>query len=381
MKHVHVLHMLNDYVDGLLEEEMKAAVEKHLAACHSCREEFEHLGYVREKIRQLRRISAPPGFLQSIYRRLETEKRPRFSFRTLFTPLHIRVPAGIAALATAAIALIFVLNVMAPRKGMRETVPKRAQETETPLERETASGEPLEMMEGADPSGEDEALKEKKDRPERQVTAGQEKVLEEEDKMEDLITSPVPERAGDEVSIAAEQKPEEYASASAKRAEPGIVRDQTEPVEITLLLYTEKGDPSDREVFGEETRAGGMKSRSAEMLAADEDAADYMAEGPPIEGPPAEGEAAPTTAPDAIISSIEQLVLVAGGRVLSLEYLYEGEIPQSMIVEIPTHAVEAFIDDLMQFGETDLPKEIRTGAYRSRVTDDGEAFPIKIYFE
>jgi len=371
MKHGHVLHMLNDYVDGLLEEEMKAVVEKHLAACYSCREEFEHLCSVREKIGQLRRVSAPPGFIQSIYRRLETEQRSRFSFRTLFTPLHIRLPAGIAALAMAAIALIFVLNVTAPRK-MREMVPKRTQETETLVEREAPSGEPLEMTAGAGPSGEDEALKEKKDRPERQVTAGQEKVLEEEDKMEDLITAPVPERAGAEVRIAAEQKPDEYESASAKRAEP---------VEISLLLYTEKGDRSDREVFGEETRAGGMKSRSAEMLSTDEDTADYMAEGPPVEGSPDEGEAAPSAAPDTIISSIEHLVLVAGGRVLSLEYVDEGEIPQSMVVEIPTHAVDAFIDDLMQFGETDLPKEIRTGEYRGQVTNDGEAFAIKFFFK
>lgn len=357
MKHRHVLHILNDYVDGLLEEEMKAAVEKHLAACHSCREEFEHLRSVREKIGQLHRVSAPPGFLQNIHRRLETEQRPRFSFRTLFTPLHIRVPAGIAALATAAIALIFVLNVMAPRMGTREMVPKGAPETETLVGREAPSGESLEMTAGAGPSEEDEALKEKKDRPERQVTAGQEKVLEEEDKMEDLLA----------------------ASASAKRAEPGIVREQAEPVEISLLLYKEKGDRSVREVFGEETRAGGMKSRSAEMLALETDAADYMAEGPPVEGPPAEGEM--SAAPDTIISSIEHVVLAAGGRVVSLEYIDEGEIPQSMVVEIPIHAVDAFIDDLMQFGETDLPKEIRTGAYRGQITDDGEAFSIKIYFE
>ena len=48
MKHRHVLNKLNDYVDGLLDEEMKAAVEKHLAACHSCREEFEHLRSVHD---------------------------------------------------------------------------------------------------------------------------------------------------------------------------------------------------------------------------------------------------------------------------------------------------------------------------------------------
>ena len=201
------------------------------------------------------------------------------------------------------------------------------------------------------------------------------------DEMEDLITAPVPERAGAEVRIAAEQKPDEYESVSAKRAEPGIVREQAEPVEISLLLYTEKGDRSDREVFGEKTRAGGMKSRSAEMLTTDEDTADYMAEGPPVEGSPDEGEAAPSVAPDTIISSIEHLVLVAGGRVLSLEYVDEGEIPQSMVVEIPTHAVDAFINDLMQFGETDLPKEIRTGEYRGQVTNDGEAFAIKIFFK
>jgi hypothetical protein len=376
MKHGHVLHILNDYVDGLLEEEMKAAVEKHLALCHSCREEFEHLRSVHEEIGQLRRVSAPPGFLQSIHRRLETEQRPRFFFRTLFTPLHIRVPAGIAALATAAIALILVLNVMAPRKGMRGLVPKGAPETETLVEREAASGEPLEMTAGAGPSGEDEALQEKKDRPERQVTAGQEKVLDEEDKMEDLIAAPVPERAGDEVRLATEQKPDEYASASTRRAEPGIVREPAEPVEISLLLYKEKGDRTDREVFGEETRAGGMKSRSAEMLAADEEADDYVAE-----GPPAKSEAVPSVAPDKIISSIEYVVRVAGGRVLSLEYVDEDEIPQSMVVEIPTHAVDAFIDDLMQFGETDVPEEIRTGEYRGQVMDNGEAFAIKIYFE
>ena len=347
--------MLNDYADGLLGEELKAAVDTHLASCCSCREEFEHLRSVREKIGRLHRWSAPPGFLQSVHHRIESEQRQRFSFRKSFGIVRVVVPAGVAALATAAIAFIFVLNVTGPRREMQEMVPM--DRPESLEEREAASMEAPELAAGADPPEEDEYKKEQKGGPDLKAATVQDKALDEE----------------------------AYASIPAKRAEPE--RGQSEPPTITLLLYKEKSGTSDREAFGDEARVGGMKSRTVEKAAAEEGAVSYMAEEPAVEGTAAEESPAPWETSGTMYSSIEQMVLGAGGRVLSIEYGEKGEIPQSVVVEIPIHEVDRFIDDLMQYGETSLPGEVilpgelRSGTYRSLATDDVKSYAIRISFE
>ena len=224
---------------------------------------------------------------------------------------------------------------------------------ESLVERETASVEAPELAAGADHPEEIEYRKEQEGGP-------------------DLEAAAVQDKAPDE---------EEYASIPAKRAEPERVRGQSEPLTISLLLYKEKSDASDREAFGDEARVVGMKSRKLEKAAAEEGAVNHMAEEPSVEGTAAEEGPVPSGAPGNVYSSIEQIVLGTGGRILSIDYGENGAIPQSMVVEIPIHAVDRFIDDLMQYGETSLPGELRSGTYRSQVTDDVKAYVIRIAFE
>lgn len=66
---------LDDYVDRELTPEEAQAVLRHLEHCANCAEEFEIEESLLEMIRdKLRHIAAPPGLLDRIALRLETEE-------------------------------------------------------------------------------------------------------------------------------------------------------------------------------------------------------------------------------------------------------------------------------------------------------------------
>ncbi len=359
--------MLNDYIDGSLDRARRETVEEHLSGCPSCMEELEHLRAVRGEIGSLSRVSAPPGFLQSIHRRLEKEEKPRFSLRAIFTPIRVRVQVGFAALATAAIALIFVLNLTAPQKKVRQSVERSALPLEEMGEKreEALPEEHMEAAEGASPV------------EEMSEPVEQERVTEKKDEAGDLRTEEIP--AGKEVRLSAAPDREEPASAAAKRAEPSpdISLTRVEPVVIGLLLRPEEYDRSMTETYREESRAEGTKSRDAGMLAAEEEKGGLTGE--MVLG---EGRAeAPAVPEQAALFSIEDMVSAAGGKIISLDYGEREDLPRSVTVEVPLSKVEDLIESLMQLGQIDLPEIIRTGDYRSQITDDETALSIKINFE
>ena len=384
MKHRHVLRMLNDYVDGLLEEKLKTAVDQHLRSCPSCREEFEHVRTVRRTLDQLPSRPAPRGFLESVHQRLEKEQVPRPSVRKPWGHGRVVIPAGVAAFATAAIALVFVLNVMEPRKEGGEMVV--GDRSDVQVEREMVVGDRSDAQverEMAGPSHREadrEVSVVEAPGPTAEADISSEAAL----KDEAFVKGEQKEVAGPEKRIAEEP----LLSAAAKKAEP------VEAPLIRVLLFkdaveapaeevSEYGtyDVEEREASGGGVRISGVKSRDFGGDALEEDTKDKRAESLSVEASAASG------APEQVYAIVEQMVHENGGRIVAKEYGEKSTTPQSMVVEMPLQAVDIFVDELMRYGETGdfkgviVPEELKNGSYHRQQSDGVETFAVKISFE
>lgn len=75
MKHIHIEPLLQDHIDGLLDEAQRKFVDDHLATCETCREAFEQMRALVVDISELPRDLNPPTELwHGIEARLSTEE-------------------------------------------------------------------------------------------------------------------------------------------------------------------------------------------------------------------------------------------------------------------------------------------------------------------
>jgi hypothetical protein len=102
--------LLSGYLDGELDREQKAEVEKHLRECERCRNELEELKQLDQQVRTLAIEEPSREFFFQLNRRImqKVKKKPRSSlFR--FSPILVPVAA-------AALVLIVLLNIQQPMR-------------------------------------------------------------------------------------------------------------------------------------------------------------------------------------------------------------------------------------------------------------------------
>lgn len=123
MECARIKELLSEYIDGTLDTQAKATVEKHVLTCKGCKEELASLQALVEELGSLESTKAPADFLEKIHKRMES----RFGFgkvlRKLFVPFHIKFPLELAAVATMAILVFSVLNIQQAEKQMAQ-IPK-----------------------------------------------------------------------------------------------------------------------------------------------------------------------------------------------------------------------------------------------------------------
>ena len=109
-----ILKRLSEYIDGTLDAQTRAWVEKHIAVCENCKQELASLRAVVEQLDALEPVEPPADFLEKIHERMETRSGFNKIVRRLFVPFHIKVPLELAAAATVTILVVLVLNIQQP---------------------------------------------------------------------------------------------------------------------------------------------------------------------------------------------------------------------------------------------------------------------------
>lgn len=98
-----VVELLSEYIDGMLDQDQKAEVEKHLNTCSKCSEEFEMLQSIINGCHQIDEIDLPDEFHQKLHDRIIEENASRVKFA---------IPKRISRSFTAiAAVLILVLSI------------------------------------------------------------------------------------------------------------------------------------------------------------------------------------------------------------------------------------------------------------------------------
>ena len=117
MKCGQIQKMLPACQDGILSKTETALVEKHLAACDSCRASFKEYQQARQRVKKLEEVEPPPGFAQKIMARIEQEEEKKGGLlRKLFYPLHIKVPIQAVAMVVVAVLAIQTYRSVEPQK-------------------------------------------------------------------------------------------------------------------------------------------------------------------------------------------------------------------------------------------------------------------------
>jgi len=91
------------YFDGLLEEDSKRELERHLETCPECRKEWNSYRSLFTAVRNLPPVEASGGFEARLAARIRREEAPRRSWWQDFARIPLPVPIGAAALILVAV--------------------------------------------------------------------------------------------------------------------------------------------------------------------------------------------------------------------------------------------------------------------------------------
>ncbi|NPU84510.1 MAG: DUF2275 domain-containing protein [Syntrophaceae bacterium] len=108
---------LSAFLDDALPPEERRQIEEHLSSCASCSRAVEDLRKTVGLVRDLEEVEPPPWLKQKIMTRVREEAAPkRGIFRTLFFPLHIKVPIQAFAMVLIAVLAFQVYKTSEPER-------------------------------------------------------------------------------------------------------------------------------------------------------------------------------------------------------------------------------------------------------------------------
>lgn len=132
--------LLSEYVDDMLSPDLRGELEVHLDGCDRCARELVALRTVLRAMHELPRVSAPPGFVHAINRRLDSRPTWRQRIAEALGPLFRGAPLRVAALVTSVLVVFLVYRQMPPRDHMSEIpAPHPSATLEKPVGSGTAS--------------------------------------------------------------------------------------------------------------------------------------------------------------------------------------------------------------------------------------------------
>lgn len=128
-----IKEMLPDYIQGQLSKEDSVAVKEQLKKSGSLRREYEELRSYYNAINTLKPVKAPGNFLDNIHARIAIQP-PLVKFvKTVFHPLHIKVPLELAGVALTTVLVILIFNPFKPKTIPPVVFDETGIQTEKPL--------------------------------------------------------------------------------------------------------------------------------------------------------------------------------------------------------------------------------------------------------
>ncbi len=226
-----VTNRFSDLRDGRLRGEEFVELERHLATCLACRQEWAEFQKAIDALQGLGAVEPDPGFAARLRAIIETPPWHRRLARVLFMPRHIKLPLEAAALVLLAIGTVLIYRRTPEMQQVVEQPVVR--QAPTPMESEPRDAT---RIEGSVPR------EEQRVKLQRPVAAAPTRALE-------PSVSQSPPRAKAHVEQSAplvpgqEPGPERILSARPPQPMGGVPRARREPDERPSVLSQQEGRP------------------------------------------------------------------------------------------------------------------------------------------
>jgi len=343
MKCAGIKQLLSEYIDGVLDADTKAQLEKHISTCAGCQQKLQELKILVEEIRGMEQLKAPDDFLYRLNERIELRFSLGKIMKTLFVPIKIKIPIQLVTVTATAVLVFSVIHLQQPVMQLSDA-PMVSEEEE--LKQEV-------MKEPVKPTPDRKIFVQK---PVSTKTVAHKK--QKTTKAKDVALKGLRmEKATDKKSFASTMQKEKRTIELAlvlKTGEPGRADLQFAPEEKAHL--PERGEASD-----EESKAylgSSSRSRIAGKAAAKEEVVagavkkDKKAETTLRAQPSALKEEAgkPELDVDKITEKLKKLVKDLDGEIKSIEYDNKTGHAISLTVEIPDDKYPVFYGELKEMG-------------------------------
>jgi hypothetical protein len=146
--------LVSAYIDGMLDTPVRESLERHLAQCAGCREEYEKTREMAKQVGALNTLETPPDFFDALHERIrmeKTESKLKKLERSLFFPLQVKIPLEIAGLAAVIVLIFSFYQVTEPERYLPSAARVSAEKMASP--EQTAAPESHPAMGGTAQSG------------------------------------------------------------------------------------------------------------------------------------------------------------------------------------------------------------------------------------
>lgn len=348
--------LFSEYIDGLLDDETRRALEEHLGACQSCAEDLRVLRSCISALGSLDRIEAPANFLEKVHERIALREQTSWlewiKEKFFFPLLHVKLPLEMAGLAAAALLVVFIYHG-AQQKTLPSYAPFRA---EAPTE--GGKSDPKSKAQ----SHEELALKSVPPAPARKAAPGTSAPKQSSTQIEEplQLVLLIGQAKGSSMAFAEKDERTKAIDQPTGALDKASRSESKQEERSSKPLLGQEVSPAAPSVAGSGTNSSGMKANGG-ASPTKEAAKDLRAKRakPAEPGPKAHSSPQDREAMDPLnaLAEIRGFVQSAGGVVELIKYNEITSQPESLTVHIPARSFPQLLDRLHRMGRLRDPAQ------------------------
>lgn len=342
---------LSGYLDDVLDAAARQKVAAHLDVCPACRGELKGLQSLVSAMGDLEKVSAPPDFLEQLHARMTPAYRVRRFLKNLFLPFRLKWPVQLTTALAMGVLVFFITQTVPVRKQeeavhqyapLREVLEKEAEETSRNREVDASHqrGEQT-LADSAPPAPEAGAMH------------------------KDVAPAPM---AGRSEVRAKKAAPPISFEVSKSDPDPAMLEQAaptaTAPLELALIVRPEN-PPMGSAYMHEKQPDDGAPAKLKQRKIESKDSR-FEAD---LEPPAVANSFHPPAQQQSVDLQVGRLLKSLDGNLISVSPAPKTHLPESLLVELPSHRLGDFIAGLQKFGalRTPVPELGPTAKERIRV--------------
>jgi hypothetical protein len=344
---------LSEYIDAVLDEPARMAVEIHLSQCSDCRAELASLKAVVEELKSIQPIMAPDNFLADLHTRMEQTSPLKKLLQMMFVPFRIKIPLELATATVLAVFIFFIVQAPDIKKEW-DLAAQRAEHSKVEKTAPTDSG----VEEISRPAPESKEIPAQPDR---------EQIASRASKMASPPAIP---------SKAKKERPSTAEPALSRTPQLRATAKKSSSLELVLFIQPPTINETLPELSGKRSKVHIQKSKSETYSAGKRLKAPLEQENRVVAPAPATetaprgqgaagvvGESQPmdeplesASSPTHVISGVKKIVRRLQGKVLSVQHEKQTQKPQFIIMEIPARHYHTLLNYLEAVGTLRTPR-------------------------